>query len=67
MKEFLFFIFYFSGISFYTFETLKAACLDYYPNYLGKPCPRNTGGLLLIIPAKVVCGGLAGAFAQTLS
>lgn len=57
----------YAGMSFYSFETLKAACLEHYPNYLGIPCPRNTGGLVLIIPAKVVCGGLAGAFAQTLS
>lgn len=57
----------YSGISFYTFETLKNWCLDNYPELLGKPCPNNTGGLVLIVPAKLFCGGMAGALAQTIS
>lgn len=57
----------YAGLSFYSFESLKEACLEYFPEYLGKPCPQNTGGVVLIVPAKVVCGGLAGAFAQTVS
>ena len=56
-----------SGLSFYGFETLKELCLKYYPEALGTPSPNNPNSLMLIIPAKLLCGGLAGAFAQTLS
>ena len=55
-----------SGLSFYSFETLKAFCLSSFPNTLGRPCPKNTGGLVLITPAKLLCGGVAGAVAQSL-
>ncbi|XP_076436161.1 solute carrier family 25 member 16-like [Babylonia areolata] len=57
----------YSGISFYSFTMIKTWCLDNYPDILGKPCPQNTGGLVLVVPAKLVCGGLAGAMAQTVS
>nr|KAG5697886.1 hypothetical protein BaRGS_017143 [Batillaria attramentaria] len=57
----------YSGLSFYTFETLKNICLDYFPEMLCKPCPQNTGNLVLIVPANLACGGLAGAVAQTVS
>ncbi|KAL8576726.1 hypothetical protein ACOMHN_025199 [Nucella lapillus] len=57
----------YAGISFYSFTMMKGWCLDNYPDLLCKPCPRNTGGLVLIVPAKLVCGGLAGAIAQTVS
>lgn len=57
----------YSGLSFFSFETLKNFCLDNFPDTLGKPCPQNTGGLVLILPAKLACGGLAGAVAQTVS
>ena len=46
---------------------LKNWCLDNYPDFLGKPCAQNTGGLVLIVPAKLLCGGFAGAMAQTVS
>lgn len=56
-----------TGISFYSFEMLKNWCLDNYPDFLGRPCPQNTGGLVLVVPAKLLCGGFAGAMAQTVS
>lgn len=56
----------YAGLSFYTFETLKAFCLSTFPKTLGRPCPKNTGGLVLFTPAKLLCGSLAGAVAQTL-
>lgn len=56
----------YAGLSFYTFETLKAFCLSTFPDALGRPCPKTTGGLVLFTPAKLLCGGLAGAVAQTL-
>lgn len=57
----------YAGLSFYVFDRLKCWCLEYFPTVMGKPCPRNTGGLVLIIPAKLLCGGLAGAIAQSIS
>jgi hypothetical protein len=32
-----------------------------------KPNATNTGGLVLLLPYKLLCGGIAGAAAQTLS
>jgi len=32
-----------------------------------KSCSSNTGGLVLMIPYKLLCGGVAGAVAQTFS
>ena len=56
-----------AGLSFYCFERLKVLLLEEYPQLFGKPCIHNDGSLVLIIPAKLVCGGIAGAFAQTVS
>ncbi|KAK7112671.1 solute carrier family 25 member 16-like [Littorina saxatilis] len=57
----------YSGLSFYSYEMLKNWCLDTYPDIVGSPCPQNTGGLVLVVPAKLLCGGVAGAVAQTVS
>ena len=57
----------FSGLSFYSFETLKIGLLEHFPDWFGQPCPMGDGSLVLILPAKLICGGLAGAFAQTVS
>jgi len=57
----------YAGLSFYGFENLKIFLLEYFPHIFGKPCPRNDGQLVLILPAKLICGGMAGAFAQTVS
>lgn len=56
----------YAGLSFYSFETLKAFCLSTFPESLGRPCPKNTGGLVLSTSAKLMCGGIAGAVAQSL-
>ncbi|XP_014600871.1 PREDICTED: graves disease carrier protein [Polistes canadensis] len=57
----------YAGFSFYTFEKLKYLCMKYIPNYTCSKCDRNTGGLVLTLPSKVICGGLAGAVAQSFS
>ncbi|XP_071107675.1 solute carrier family 25 member 16-like isoform X1 [Haliotis cracherodii] len=57
----------YAGLSFYSFETLKNFFLDKFPDHLGSPCPENTGGLVLTLPAKLICGGLAGAVSQTVA
>ncbi|XP_066987645.1 solute carrier family 25 member 16-like [Macrobrachium rosenbergii] len=57
----------YAGLSFYSFENLKYMCMKHLPEYTCRPCEKNTGGLVLLIPAKLFCGGLAGAVAQTFS
>ncbi|XP_076244921.1 solute carrier family 25 member 16 [Calliopsis andreniformis] len=57
----------YAGFSFYSFEKLKYLCMKYAPNYLCDKCDRNTGGLVLTVPARLLCGGVAGAIAQSFS
>lgn len=57
----------YAGLSFYTFEYLKYGCMKYMPAFTCKPCKKNTGGLVLTVPAKLLCGGMAGAIAQSVS
>ncbi|KAF8769862.1 solute carrier family 25 member 16-like isoform X1 [Argiope bruennichi] len=57
----------YGGLSFYTFEELKFLCLEYIPNICGRPDSSNSGGLVLTVPAKLVCGGIAIPVAQTIS
>ncbi|KAF5270713.1 hypothetical protein FQA39_LY01451 [Lamprigera yunnana] len=57
----------YAGTSFYMFEYLKFGCMKYFPHLTCSPCQKNTGGLVLSIPAKLICGGFAGALAQSIS
>ncbi|CAL4062188.1 unnamed protein product, partial [Meganyctiphanes norvegica] len=57
----------YAGLSFYIFEQMKMLCMTYLSDYTCNKCKKNTGGLVLIVPAKLICGGLAGAVAQTFS
>lgn len=57
----------YAGLSFYSFECLKFVSMKYLPNATTKPCAQNTGGLVLTLPAKLLCGGLAGAVAQSVA
>ncbi|ETN60134.1 graves disease carrier protein [Anopheles darlingi] len=57
----------YAGFSFYCFEMLKFVCMKYAPGVTCKKCDRNTGGLVLCVPAKLLCGGFAGAVAQSFS
>ncbi|KAJ8945568.1 hypothetical protein NQ314_009189 [Rhamnusium bicolor] len=41
--------------------------MKYLPRVTCNPCDKNTGGLVLSVPAKLICGGLAGAAAQSVS
>ncbi|KAJ8943523.1 hypothetical protein NQ318_023033, partial [Aromia moschata] len=47
----------YAGLSFYCFEYLKFGCMKYLPRLTSRPCDKNTGGLVLTVPAKLVCGG----------
>ncbi|XP_055630391.1 solute carrier family 25 member 16-like [Toxorhynchites rutilus septentrionalis] len=57
----------YAGFSFYCFEMLKFVCMKYTPAWTCDKCERNTGGLVLSVPAKLLCGGFAGAVAQSFS
>ncbi|CAG9863572.1 unnamed protein product [Phyllotreta striolata] len=57
----------YAGLSFFCFEYLKFGCTKYLPSWTCNPCEQNTGGLVLSVPAKLACGGLAGAAAQSVS
>ncbi|XP_037069363.1 graves disease carrier protein homolog isoform X2 [Pollicipes pollicipes] len=57
----------YAGLSFYIFERMKYTCMKYLPRYTCHPCEQNTGGLVLSVPAKLLCGGMAGAAAQSVS
>ncbi|XP_058808888.1 solute carrier family 25 member 16-like [Phymastichus coffea] len=57
----------YAGFSFYSFEKLKYLCMKYFPTVLCNKCDKNTGGLVLTIPGKLLCGGMAGAVAQSFS
>ncbi|OWF51841.1 graves disease carrier protein-like [Mizuhopecten yessoensis] len=57
----------YAGTSFYSFETLKDLSLKNFPDYVARPSSTNPDKLVLIMPAKVVFGGIAGAMGQTLA
>lgn len=57
----------YAGINFYVFEQLKAVLLLQFPFVFAQPNLTNSGGLQLNVPGKLLCGGIAGAIAQTVS
>ncbi|CAH1098531.1 unnamed protein product [Psylliodes chrysocephalus] len=57
----------YAGLSFFCFEYLKYGCMKYLDWLTCNRCETNTGGLVLSVPAKLICGGLAGAVAQSVS
>uniref|UniRef100_A0A8C4R1Z7 Solute carrier family 25 member 16 n=1 Tax=Eptatretus burgeri TaxID=7764 RepID=A0A8C4R1Z7_EPTBU len=57
----------YAGVSFFTFGSLKSFGLSYAPGLLGKPSGDNPNVLVLKTPINLMCGGIAGAFAQTIS
>jgi len=61
------FIFCLSGVSFFTFGTLKSVGLSYAPTLLGRPSSDNPNVLVLKTHINLLCGGVAGAIAQTIS
>lgn len=59
--------FFLSGFSFFTFGTLKSVGLAQAPTLLGRPCLDNPDVLVLKTHVNLLCGGIAGAIAQTIS
>ncbi|MEE6488177.1 hypothetical protein FKM82_015149 [Ascaphus truei] len=57
----------YAGLSFFTFGTLKSAGLKHAPDLLGKPSLDNPDVLVLKTHVNLLCGGIAGAIAQTIS
>ncbi|XP_066549207.1 solute carrier family 25 member 16 isoform X1 [Amia ocellicauda] len=57
----------YAGFSFFTFGTLKSLGLAHAPELLGKPSSDNPDVLVLKAHVNLLCGGIAGAIAQTIS
>ncbi|XP_023819208.1 graves disease carrier protein isoform X1 [Oryzias latipes] len=57
----------YAGLSFFTFGTLKSLGLKHFPEKLGRPSSDNPDVLVLKSHINLLCGGVAGAFAQTVS
>ncbi|XP_054654709.1 graves disease carrier protein isoform X2 [Dunckerocampus dactyliophorus] len=57
----------YAGISFFTFGTLKSLGLQHFPETLGCPSSDNPDVLVLKTQVNLLCGGVAGAIAQTIS
>ncbi|VEN60779.1 unnamed protein product [Callosobruchus maculatus] len=55
----------YSGLSFYCFEYLKFGCIKYLPDIACYEYDGDT--LVLSLPAKLLCGGMSGAIAQSVS
>ena len=57
----------YAGVSFFTFGTLKSVGLTHAPTLLGRPSSDNPNVLVLKTHINLLCGGIAGAIAQTIS
>ncbi|MGH0115583.1 UNVERIFIED_CONTAM: hypothetical protein FKN15_024913 [Acipenser sinensis] len=57
----------YAGFSFFTFGTLKSLGLSHAPTLLGRPSSDNPEVLVLKTHVNLLCGGIAGAIAQTIS
>ncbi|XP_074400519.1 solute carrier family 25 member 16 [Zonotrichia albicollis] len=57
----------YAGFSFFTFGTLKSIGLAQAPQLLGRPSLDNPEVLVLRTHVNLLCGGIAGAIAQTVS
>ncbi|CAN9499795.1 unnamed protein product [Ophioblennius macclurei] len=57
----------YAGLSFFTFGTLKSLGLKHFPELLGRPSSDNPDVLILKTHVNLLCGGVAGAIAQTIS
>ncbi|KAG7512712.1 graves disease carrier protein [Solea senegalensis] len=57
----------YAGFSFFTYGTLKSLGLKHFPELLGRPSSDNPDVLVLKTKVNLLCGGVAGAIAQTIS
>lgn len=56
----------YAGVAFYSYEVLKSQMMVRF-SFATKHSLDGSGTVVLTIPATLVCGGLAGAMAQTVS
>ncbi|XP_025410435.1 graves disease carrier protein-like [Sipha flava] len=56
----------YAGLTFFCFEFIKKFCLRTLP-MLSKQSDKDSGGAILTVPAKLLCGGMSGALAQCVS
>lgn len=57
----------YAGVAFYSYEVLKLQMMVHFSSATTKLSLDGSGTVVLTIPATLVCGGLAGAMAQTVS
>ena len=57
----------YAGAAFYSYEVLKSLMIDRFSHIATKLSLDGSGVVVLTVPATLVCGGLAGAVAQTVS
>ena len=57
----------YAGISFFTFEFLKSMALTRFKSIASRPSLDGSGKPALKVTANLLCGGLAGAVAQSVS
>ena len=57
----------YAGVAFYTYEVLKGLMIGNLSNIATKESMDGSGTVVLTIPASLACGGISGAFSQTLS
>lgn len=57
----------YAGVAFYSYEVLKSLAIERLSHVATKLSMDGSGTVVLTIPANLVCGGLAGLMAQTVS
>ena len=57
----------YAGVAFYSYEVLKSLMMERFSAAATKLSLDGSGTVVLTIPATLVCGGMAGAVAQTVS
>lgn len=57
----------YAGMAFYTYEVLKSLMMDHVTHATTKLSLDGSGTVVLTVPATLVCGGVAGVVAQTVS
>lgn len=57
----------YAGVAFYSYEVLKSQMMNRFSHVATRLSLDGSGTVVLTIPATLVCGGLAGVVAQTVS
>ena len=57
----------YAGVAFYSYEVLKSVMMERFYGSATKLSLDGSGTVVLTVPATLICGGLAGALAQTVS